>query len=387
MKQEEMERIDKEADAELEALASGASRPSETADATPPAGEKPAETGGTGKPEDTAPAGTASAPETTAPVAEKQPEKPAATAQAPEETVESLKGEVAKWQEEARLANERYAAVNGKYMAEVPRYKTEIERLKPFEALVAEKDAEIAQLKAKATSTGTSSPGAKPSELFDKAIERARDEHGDDIADVLVDFAAPMETLINDLKTKLQTATTELEELKKNPPAAAAAPATGTESPEESFYKNLTLRIPDWPEINKDPKWLEFLAKPEPTSGLSYQELLNLHHGNGNVGGDGKTFGVADIFDRYRKSAPVSTSTTTAKSEGFEALAEHVDPSTVAGENTTSAKEKPKIIPKAEVDQFFDTLKKRPQDLRMTQAEILAKQAEYDQADLEGRVR
>lgn len=406
-----LEELDKAADAELEALRlQTEGKGPETTAPTPPAGEPPK--GEEPKPGDTPPAAAAGTPGTGLPTP--QGATPPAPAAAPAGTPEGIdyKAEYERLKpiaEEAEKWKERYAAINGKYMSEVPRYSTlinqlkaQVDSLKGFEGQLTAKDQEIQTLNTKLTDAlskvgSTTAPGTTTPDAIDEAIEKFRAEHGDKFADTLASMMKPMKDTIETLKGQLT-------EAKKStvPPAAPApgsteatpgAPAAAPET-EEKFWTALTMAVPNFMEINNDPRFLQFLGTTEPSSGLSYETLLHLHHKNWNVGGNGTDFGVADVFKRFGTSPAAAAVAPGAAPAGtppagtgtFKGVDEHVDPSTVGGGKETAPVTKKTYSMSKEINPFVRDIQAGRAQKNMTQAEIEATLAEHDMAIAEGRV-
>jgi hypothetical protein len=369
MKVADMKKLEEDADKELAELMKGqetppadTATPAPVTDTSQPA--KPAEAPGTGL---STPPGEVQPPITPAPI--------------PEEGLEF-------WKEEARKAHERYAALQGKYMAETAPLAAKIKEL---QELLTGKDTEIEGLKTKLAaapavnappSNGVTAPAVNP------AIEKMREEHGDAFADTMLELIKPFEAANAELRKSVETLGTQLEEAKKAKPAApAAAPTPEAESPIEKFFRNLTMMVPDWPEINKNPEWLKFLGTQNPASGRPWQEELDYHHGKGNVGGDGTSFGVADVFKKFKSQSAPAPEIPAAKPSGqLKGLEEHIDPSTVGG-TPPGTQPQPKTFTRAEVNQFNDDVIKGRAQKHLTAAEIQKRLDEYDTADAEGRVR
>ena len=393
MKTADMQKTNEEIDAELEALATG-KKPETAADATPPAGTAPSK--------DTDISPTPAAGDVTPSAAEVSG---LATHAAATPVVEpsptdgiDYKAEYERLiSENSETWKEKYAAINGKYLAEVPRanhniqgLQTEVTRLQGIESQLAEKDGQIADLQVKLTEAEkkAAAPAPAVTGVTNAAtMAKIREVHGDEFGDLMEAMLKPVNATITDLQTKLAEA--ERKAVKAPSPDPDPAPAATGTAPsvedEAKYWQHLTMQVPTFAEINNSPEFLKFLATTEKTSGLTYNDLLHRHHGKMVVGGDGKTYGVADVFKTYLGTTKAAPGADPGK-PGFKGVDDQVDPSTVGGgKDITATKEI--IIPRATYEKFYDDWQKRPEKMGLTQAELVARDAEYQQAELEGRVR
>lgn len=368
MKVEELKKLDEDVERELEELARG----------TQPPADAPAEGKDTAKPpEDTSPPDKKD--ETPGTGLTTHPDDDSPPAPKPEETVEY-------WREQTRIANERYAAVNGKYMAEVPRLNARIDQLTQYQTAIEEKDREIQDLKGKLAEALKKAAEGAPQAVSEEdaaikaALDKMRYDHGDDIADAMTQLTAPLQAMIKALKVELVEAKSAKA---AEPPIAAASPsaAAPTESQEEKFFTDLTLAVPDWLDINDGSlktKWRTFLGTINPATGRIWQTDLDAHHSVWNVGG------VADIFNAFKKTLVAAAKPADNKPK-LEGLDEHIDPATKSGGNKPP--ETVKTYTQAEIDAFDEDIMKGRAQKTMTAAEIQTRLDEYDRAAREGRVR
>lgn len=71
---------------------------------------------------------------------------------------------------------------------------------------------------------------------------------------------------------------------------------------EEALLSSLNKAVPDWETINKDQKWLNWLAEPDPLTGVRRQDLLDdAYQARDSVR-------VATFFNSWKGGGPVHTS-------------------------------------------------------------------------------
>lgn len=286
-----------------------------------------------------------------------------------------------------------HAVLQGKTYAEVPRVNAENKALKEtgnlLQTQIEENDRIIADLQGKLAEKPTAPAKVTTGKNFNAVIEGIRDQHGDEFADSMVELVQPFEAKLTEAAGTVNALKAEIAELRKaKSETSTAAPVHKAEDPMEKFYIGVFEAVPDWLDINGDqtagkqgdPRFYNFLDTIEPNSRMPYRKLAMSHQEAGNVDGFSK------VFQDFKKSIGGTTPTVTPPTPGFsKEVEQHLEPSTVGGTSTT--KDKPKTYTRKEVDDFFNTLtRKGPQALNLTQAEILTKQREYDQAEVEGRV-
>lgn len=286
-----------------------------------------------------------------------------------------------------------HAVLQGKTYAEVPRVNAENKALKEtnssLQGQLAEKDRVIADLQVKLENAST-----KKTEVISTtaAIDNLRDQHGDELADAMVELVKPFETKMQEATNTINALQSKITELEKGNTARTqtdhGTPTSKTEDPAERFYVGVFEAVPDWLDINGDtsagkagdPRFYNFLDTVEPNSKMTYRQLALAHQDSGNVEGFTK------VFKDFKRTVAPAVVNIPAPEKGFSKEVEkHIEPSTVGGKSTIT--DKPKTYSRKEVNEFYDTLMKKGwQGTGLTQAEVVARDNEYSRADVEGRV-
>lgn len=289
-----------------------------------------------------------------------------------------------------------HAVLQGKTYAEVPRVNAENKSLREqlgqaqgeLEAISASKDAEIEALNQKIAELSKVAPAAQMPMAKNAGYEKLKAEHGEDIADTILEMISPYEAQINDLKTQLAEAKKPAP--KEVPAAPASAPAgTASEGQAEDFYTQVFLEVPDWTAINgnkeegipPDPNWPVFLETKDPITGYKYRTVAMTAMEKGNAAEFVRTF-------KAFKGAPAAKPATkpAATGEFSKELENQIDPATIGGGKPAPTTVKP-TYPRAEMDRFYEDYRKGRLVGKMTQEEISAKMLEYEIADDEGRIK
>jgi hypothetical protein len=159
----------------------------------------------------------------------------------------------------------------------------------------------------------------------------------------------------------------------------------------ENFFIRLAQLVPDWKQINgwkedaimQDPKWRDFLLQQIPGMSDTYDKVINDHFNKYDADS------VAKIFNLYKDSKPAppaSGDTPPAPKPKKPDINKHIDPGSSAGGGTAtpSSSGKEKTYTRKEVDDFFNSLRKRTFYGSKEEAEKLKN--EYNTAIMEDRV-
>lgn len=155
-------------------------------------------------------------------------------------------------------------------------------------------------------------------------------------------------------------------------------------SAEERFLSDLTVKVPDWRELNggkgkpQDPKFTAFLSSPVPLQDYTYNDLLLHHYSKGN------TNKVAQIFETFKEMhKPAEVVPPTEKPNPLESLVEPTK--TNRGTETPADNTKP-IYTRKEIEEF-DRQKRQGTLYGLTKEQIQTKSKLYQDAIFEGRVK
>lgn len=131
---------------------------------------------------------------------------------------------------ELAVANQRYAVLQGKYNAEVPKLHDRIKEL----------EAQISGAKGAPATAGEVMAG------LDESIKALSDEFGEEFAQRIVSIA----------KTLVAQEIAPLREVSQ-------------QTVQERFYANLTAAVPDWQTLAGEPGWAEYLNQTDPSTGIT----------------------------------------------------------------------------------------------------------------------
>ena len=150
----------------------------------------------------------------------------------------------------------RYASLQGKYNAEVPRLHS---RAKELEAQLQQLMEENASLRGEI---------AKQEEAKSYLTERDSETYGEDMVD-LVRRAAKEES--SRFAREAATLKSQVEELRQQMSYQAQTVAAQRE---EAFYEALSAAVPDWETQNTEQGFLDWLAQADPLYGFQRNEAL-----------------------------------------------------------------------------------------------------------------
>ena len=198
------------------------------------------------------PQGESPAPEAPAPAGQEQPVK------TEEETGDDEQGDIF---ERYRQLEAAHKTLQGKYRAEVPRLSQQVRDLtQQLEKLQSQKE------------TAEANAEEAQQRLADLNAQ-LRDEFGDEAATAVTDVAR-------------QVAREE----------AANARREAEESAQSRFWNTIDYRIPDFEQVNVDPKFIAWLQTPDPNTGFPYQDTLNA------AGNRFDAATVVDVFNAYKRA-------------------------------------------------------------------------------------
>ena len=231
----------------------------------------------------------------------------------------------------------RFKVLQGKYNAEIPRLAGENKDLK---AKLTELEASLESLKNKPE------PLVKPEEI---------EEYGEGLIDVARRIAreelAGKDAEINSLKAKIDSLSN-----------------VTTQKVEADFFTSLMSMVPDWEQVNQDPKFLSWLDEVDELTGESRQTLLSRAEQSRDAAR------TAKFFNAFKK-----TSSTWAATSA-NALDQQVAPPTNKAPNAPPAK---KVWTRAEVSDFYARMRRGD----ISDADAVAIEADIHAAQIEGRLR
>jgi len=166
-------------------------------------------------------------------------------AEAPTEQAAPAAEPVTDWEQ-------KFRTLQGKYNAEVPRLHQQVQTLST-QVEVLDREKEAAQ------------------EARESLVASADDLDQSTYAEYGEEFERMAET-INALQGKLNSVITENSRLKDT---VGEIEVSAAENKTDRFYSAITAVVPNWREINTEPKFLEWLQTTDPMTDLSYQDYLN----------------------------------------------------------------------------------------------------------------
>ncbi|MEY5145606.1 MAG: hypothetical protein RL745_975 [Actinomycetota bacterium] len=233
----------------------------------------------------------------------------------------------------------RYKVLQGKYNSEVPRLAAENRDLKTQLQSLAE---QVEALK-----------NAKPPEPLVKPEEI--EEYGEGLIDVARRIAreelAAKQNEIDQLKAKIDSLSN-----------------VTTQKVETDFFKSLTEMVPDWQEVNKDPKFLTWLDEVDELAGASRQDLLSAAERARDA------VRTAKFFTAYKKAS------SSWAADATKSLDQQVAPATSQHSPTPPSK---RVWTRAEIADFYGRVRRGD----VSDQEAIAIEADIHAAQIEGRVR
>lgn len=254
----------------------------------------------------------------------------------------------------------KFDVISGKYQAEVPRLYGQLkEQNQQLEQL----QRELAELKAKAAAEPEkpkeSLVTSKDEEAFGSdLIDMARRVTRDEIGQVL--------DRINQIEQMLK----RIEALPQQVQQVAQQQA---QSAEERYWGAVNTAIPDWNQIDSDPRWVEWLNTRAPFAVKTYRELA------GEAIQAGQIEPIVELVKAWKQAAGIAQAQQ-QQSKSQQELERQVAPSKQNASQTPAGK---KIYTREEYERAYD-----PRTLKdMSDADVDKLHAELDLAVAEGRVR
>ena len=185
---------------------------------------------------------------------------------------------------------QRWRSLQGVYNSEVRKNQSLEQRVNQLEGLIA-------------TMSAPPTPAQEPARLVTDAD---RETFGDDMLDftarAVSQATSPLMSQINALQQQIQ-------QLRGVVPAVQQVQRTQAEADEGRFINGLTQAVPDWQQVNGDPKFHTWLLSPDPMTGILRQTYLADAHQSRDLAR------VAVIFNSWKELAgktsrpnPVTTS-------------------------------------------------------------------------------
>lgn len=292
-------------------------------------------------------------PTDTEPVADPAPEP------APEVVPQSEPASEPKQEVPEETWERRFKTLAGKYEAETPRLHQQIRDLQ-------------AQLQSQAETLIELKSRPEPAPEPVKPLVTSDDEEsfGADLVNLMRRVASEATNSVADRMARLEAAASQINTLQQKVTEVSTSQA---QTAEERFYAKITEAVPDWQEVDKDERWLAWLAEYDPVVGGPRQNALNAAGETLDAGR------VAALFNQWKALTVVPQQQAAVQTQAE--LQRQVAPSKSKATTATPVTEK--IWSTDEYERAFDPR------LRATMSvdEVTKLQAEADRAAAEGRVR
>jgi hypothetical protein len=258
---------------------------------------------------------------------------------------------------------QRYKALQGKYDAEVPRLHHQVRELTgQLHSAVTQ----IADLTTRINAAQTQ-PEA-PAEPSEYVTDKDRQDFGEDLIDLQRRVAKETSKEFQNALKQLQDKNTKLEE--------TINVLTGNQavSAEEKFFVSLTAQVPEWEQVNTDPRFVEWLSGRFPGAPMTRKDSLAYARQNLLLPQ------VVELFSEFLKETAPPPVVQPSRSE---ALRSQVAPSRSRSAPTPSVDPSTRVYSYAEYADLMDPRKLR----KMSAEEVTALMSELDAAQAEGRIR
>lgn len=253
------------------------------------------------------------------------------------------------WQQKYRSLQGMFAQKTSELQSQNKQYESQLALLQQqIQALSQTRAQEEAKAKAEADPKDVENFGADMVDMVQRYAER-----------VFQSMATQFGAKVADFETRLKTLEQQV---------TGVSDRTNL-TLEQQFYATLKSLVPDWENINKDERWLAWLADVDPVYGAPRQAALDAAHQKFDVER------VANVFKAFKASAPAKPQSS---------LANQVAPSGAAATAPIAPPAK-QVLSSKFVEKFYNDLAKGRYVGR--EAEAASIEAEINTAAAEGRIR
>jgi hypothetical protein len=282
-----------------------------------------------------------------------EPTEPATPEPAPTEPVESTPKPVEPQPQEEKW-EQKYKTLKGMYDAEVPRLHAQLKELKA--------EMESFRKAAETKPVEQPKPAAKEKLVTDEDVQA----FGADLIEVQRKVAREVAM---EFRADLDAMKAENDELRK------MLAQTGTQVSEATFEQRLHRLVPDFDEVNLDPKWVEWLNEVDPLLRAPRKSIAQQAFNNGDAEG------VAHYVKLFKQSIEPAAEPSKAKAKTE--LERQIQPTRSAA-TAQSASPKGRIYTNADVQAMFNKAALLGAQGKLEEARKL--EAEIDAAYMDGRV-
>lgn len=253
------------------------------------------------------------------------------------------------WQQKYRSLQGMFAQKTSELQTQNKQYESQLAQMQAqIQALSQARAQEEAKTKTEADPKDIENFGADMVEMVQRYAER-----------VFQSMASQFGAKVADFETRLKNLETQV---------SGVSDRTNL-TLEQQFYATLNNLVPDWEDINKDERWLKWLADIDPVYGAPRQAALDAAHQKLDVER------VANVFRAFKATAPAKPQSS---------LANQVAPSGAAASVPTAPQTKP-ILSSKFVEKFYNDLAKGRYVGKEQEAASI--DAEINTAAAEGRIR
>ena len=246
----------------------------------------------------------------------------------------------------------------GKYNSEVPRFAARVKELEHENDELLDKIEQAAQVPAE----------LNPDAYKKYLTEEEQADLDDGYAAIQVKMARGIAEEI--VESRTQAVGTQVTELKQTISDLRSAQSQATQS---GFWKGVDALAPGAATANAtdDPEWVAFLGGVDGTSHLTYREIgvAAVNRGDAEV--------VAKLFNLFKNSTGVDPEASRRRVDA------QVKPDTVPSAPNTQSRPAGPVINESAIKKFYQNAAAS----HLSDQEIAAKEAEFDQAAAEGRIR
>lgn len=289
------------------------------------------------------------------PVAEETPDPttPAPEAQPPETPVPSEPAPEVVAPPQDRVWEQKYRTLEGKYQAEVPR----------LHATNKDLQRQIDELKVKPLTVVAPTPESL-------VTEQDVTDYGQDLIDVQRRVAREE---LAPLKAELAQRDTKIAELQ-----AALSKTTGDIST-VSFESRLAKVVPDFEQLNADPKWIAWLDENDPYTGEPRRAFAEFVYNQGDV------VRLKQVVDFFKKNTTTEAPASDVRQQRQAELERQLTPTRTTSTAQTTTPASTRIFTEAQATKLFDDVRRMNIAGEYDKAAKL--EAELSDAYMQGRVR
>jgi len=252
-----------------------------------------------------------------------------------------------------RVWEQKYRTLEGKYQAEVPRlHATNKDLLR-----------QIDELKAKPPTVVAPTPESL-------VTEKDVTDYGQDLIDVQRRVAREE---LAPLKAEISKRDTVIAELQ------AALNKTTGEVSTVSFESRLAKAVPDFEQLNADPKWIAWLDENDPYTGEPRRAFAEFVYNNGDV------VKLKQVVDFYKKSATPEAPAPDVRQQRQAELERQITPTRTTSTAQTTTPASTRIYTEAQATKLFDDVRKM--NIAGDYDKAAKLEAELSDAYMQGRVR